>query len=401
MIRFAVRRLFMIIPSVFGISLVTFIIINLSLGDPDAAYSGSDTGSTAVDHETAEEIGRSWGYHLPMFINLSIQDVRTRTLADMEKLVIPQSRDRAIRSMVNIGGAALPYLAGSLRETRGDKREAILKALSRIAPSIGVKEELSAADDQTAYWVRYWDVYGSDFTPVRCARLVRRLRRRDDGLAVAELKRLDTFCMAEIMEGLAREGDPDGQHRLVDLACGLTGREDRMQPDWSADRRSSVTGRWREWWNQRYDLYTSFEGIRRISGAITETRYFKWLSRIVTFDFGVSSRDGRPVRTKIAERLPVTLLLSFLALVAAYLIAIPVGIISAVRRNGIFDRAGGSVLFLLYSLPAFWVAMLMLRYLGYYISMLPLFLGIFWVGWDKRKQGWHDKIAGTLVIKEK
>lgn len=43
---------------------------------------------------------------------------------------------------------------------------------------------------------------------------------------------------------------------------------------------------------------------------------------------------------------------------------------------------------------------LMLRYLGYYVSMLPLLLGIFWVGWDKRKQGWHDKIAGTLVIKE-
>lgn len=44
---------------------------------------------------------------------------------------------------------------------------------------------------------------------------------------------------------------------------------------------------------------------------------------------------------------------------------------------------------------------LLVRYLGYYISMLPLLLGIFWVGWDKRKQGWHDKIAGTLVVKEK
>ena len=39
------------------------------------------------------------------------------------------------------------------------------------------------------------------------------------------------------------------------------------------------------------------------------------------------------------------------------------------------------------------------RYLGYYISMLPLFLGILWVGFDKRKQGWHDKLAGTVVIK--
>jgi len=39
-----------------------------------------------------------------------------------------------------------------------------------------------------------------------------------------------------------------------------------------------------------------------------------------------------------------------------------------------------------------------IRYTGYYVSMLLLFLGIFWVGIDNRKQGWHDKIAGTAVI---
>lgn len=44
---------------------------------------------------------------------------------------------------------------------------------------------------------------------------------------------------------------------------------------------------------------------------------------------------------------------------------------------------------------------LSLRYLGYYISALALGLGYFWVGWDPRKQSWHDKIAGTLVIKTK
>ncbi|MDH3388273.1 MAG: RDD family protein [Gammaproteobacteria bacterium] len=44
---------------------------------------------------------------------------------------------------------------------------------------------------------------------------------------------------------------------------------------------------------------------------------------------------------------------------------------------------------------------LVIRYLCYYLSALPLGLGFFWVAWDRRKQGWHDKIAGTLVIKEK
>jgi uncharacterized RDD family membrane protein YckC len=41
------------------------------------------------------------------------------------------------------------------------------------------------------------------------------------------------------------------------------------------------------------------------------------------------------------------------------------------------------------------------RYLGYYVSTLPLFLGIIWVAFDKRKQGWHDKLAGTVVVRNK
>ena len=39
------------------------------------------------------------------------------------------------------------------------------------------------------------------------------------------------------------------------------------------------------------------------------------------------------------------------------------------------------------------------RYFSYYLSALPLGLGIFWVGWDAKKQGWHDKLAGTLVVR--
>lgn len=42
-----------------------------------------------------------------------------------------------------------------------------------------------------------------------------------------------------------------------------------------------------------------------------------------------------------------------------------------------------------------------IRYLGYYVSMIPFLLGFIWVGIDPRKQGWHDKMAGTVVIKRK
>lgn len=43
----------------------------------------------------------------------------------------------------------------------------------------------------------------------------------------------------------------------------------------------------------------------------------------------------------------------------------------------------------------------LIRYIGYFVSMLPLFLGYFWVGFDARKQGWHDKMSGTVVVRRK
>lgn len=44
---------------------------------------------------------------------------------------------------------------------------------------------------------------------------------------------------------------------------------------------------------------------------------------------------------------------------------------------------------------------LVVRYLGYYVAMIPLFIGIVWVAFDPRKQGWHDKLAGTVVVRKR
>lgn len=42
-----------------------------------------------------------------------------------------------------------------------------------------------------------------------------------------------------------------------------------------------------------------------------------------------------------------------------------------------------------------------LRYIGYFVSLIPVGLGFLWIAWDKRKQGWHDKMARTVVIRER
>ena len=93
-------------------------------------------------------------------------------------------------------------------------------------------------------------------------------------------------------------------------------------------------------------------------------RYFIWLRQIATLDFGNSYKDHRPVIDKIAERLPITLVLNMLSIFLVYLIAIPIGAWSAVRQRSFAERSTTFVLFLLYSIPSFWMAVVLIYFFG-------------------------------------
>jgi len=93
-------------------------------------------------------------------------------------------------------------------------------------------------------------------------------------------------------------------------------------------------------------------------------QYLRWLKRMVTFDFGESLRDHRRIIDKLKERIPVSVKLSALSLLLAYLISIPVGVYSATHPYSTIDRVTTILLFGLYSLPNFWVATMAIVYLG-------------------------------------
>lgn len=102
-------------------------------------------------------------------------------------------------------------------------------------------------------------------------------------------------------------------------------------------------------------------------------RYVLWLGKLVTFDFGTSYKDHQPVLGKIAETIPVTLQLNVISLLIIYLIAIPVGVYSATHQGSIGDTITTLLLFVLYSLPSFWLAMLLMYFLcgGAHLDWFP------------------------------
>jgi peptide/nickel transport system permease protein len=93
-------------------------------------------------------------------------------------------------------------------------------------------------------------------------------------------------------------------------------------------------------------------------------RYLLWMKRLVTFDFGNSYKDHRPVLEKIGEALPITLQLNLMSLIIAYILAIPIGVYSATRPYTLTDSSITLVLFILYSIPSFWAATMLMMLLA-------------------------------------
>ncbi|MCD6548423.1 MAG: ABC transporter permease [Thermodesulfobacterium sp.] len=102
-------------------------------------------------------------------------------------------------------------------------------------------------------------------------------------------------------------------------------------------------------------------------------QYWKWLKGIIKLDFGRSfSLDQRPVWDKIKERLPVTLFINALSLFLILLIAIPMGVYSAVKAESAFDRITTVVTFIGYAMPSFWLAIILMMIFGVKLQWLPI-----------------------------
>ena len=123
----------------------------------------------------------------------------------------------------------------------------------------------------------------------------------------------------------------------------------------------------------------------------TQSQYHQWITKFMVGDFGISYQDQRPVKKVIWEAVHWTVMLSIISIILTYLIAIPLGIKAAAKKDSTSDKVMSTTLFMLYSLPVFWVATLLIMFLGGgdFLSWFPAygvgeisdsdgFIAVFW-----------------------
>ena len=142
---------------------------------------------------------------------------------------------------------------------------------------------------------------------------------------------------------------------VMHLAPGSpTDMETQMNPRASADYRERL--------NAMYDLDKPLY-----------QQYLSWVGKIAVLDLGKSfSPDRRPVARKIIERLPITILINALSMLMIFAIAIPIGVLSAVHKDSLFDKITGVFVFVGFAIPTFWLALLLMIFFGIDLGWLPI-----------------------------
>lgn len=260
MIQYIFQRLILAVPTLLGITVISFLIMHLAPGDPVDLFLGGVAGGEGIS---------------------------TDRKANMEKT------------------------RQELREQLGlDKpiHMQYLSWLSSLLLSIQSLDEYEKAAVQTDAFV---------------ASLAQRRRQA--------LERMDMPQRKKALAALLEEKRPE-------LAEQMTG-----SAFWSA-RALSLEGNY-EYTGAGIELYHTAD----------------W--RLITLNFGRSFKDQRPVITHILERLPITLEINLISLVFAYLIGVPLGILLATRQDSGVDRTLTAGTFMLWSMPPFWVGMLLIMFL--------------------------------------
>lgn len=132
------------------------------------------------------------------------------------------------------------------------------------------------------------------------------------------------------------------------------------------------------------DPAASIAGKQATSESIAEIRsyygldrpvplqYVDWLGKAVTGDFGMSYHYKQSVSDMLAARLPITLALGTAALVFALVIAVPLGIVAAIRPGSLIDRLAMIIAVVGQAMPTFWFALVMIVFLGLRLRLLPV-----------------------------
>jgi peptide/nickel transport system permease protein len=133
-------------------------------------------------------------------------------------------------------------------------------------------------------------------------------------------------------------------------------------------------------------------------------QYGRYLVNVARGDFGYSTSQRRPVRDALIDALPNTLILMLVALCGSFAVGIALGVFQAVHRGTAIDRTIGATTLLFYSMPDFWLALMMMLTFAYWIPLFPVtgmidpVMYSYWPWWRQILDRLHHVVLPALTL---
>lgn len=326
MLKYILRRILIFIPTLFLISLIAFVISLNAPGDPvetmvTAAQGGGEGGASSLSENLLREkdtLRHKLGLDLPVFYftmsSLSVPDTFYK--------IHDRNQSEALQRLIDKYGN-WEYIS-----TFFGKLQALKTAALRIEPDTNVMKS-----------------YGSD----RVQSTLNVVRDESMALMIS----YDAVVIESKFNTIA------GQSKVNPFVSAVDAPLEEARKAFTALKNNTST--WKNWIPRvNYYGYNQYHRWMFGDGNWITGNGSKYTSGVIRGDFGLSYANKLPVTKTIARAIPWSLLMSLLSVFIAYLISIPLGIHAAANRGKLFDRASSVILFMLYSLPSFFMGTLLL-----------------------------------------
>lgn len=329
MTTYIIKRIMLMFPTLFFISVIIFLVLNLAPGKPSSSSMSSEGTQDSKSSEARESyriFKEQFNFDKPVMFN-------TRFLL---------TREDVLAELTVLGDFARPTC------TAPNTPENCIEAANK--PKSG---RIIAAQDTIEDWGTYVVPQLLD---------IARTEQRTD-LRVLAVNRLAVNAKRRLVNeyGKNQSDEQRAYNREVSAENELISSWVAANESTAAELDALMNEKWVPWFEKHKERWTWGFGDKA-SILLFDTRFAKYWGNLARFDFGVSHIDKRPVLDKILERMPYTLTLNFLAIFFAYLFSIPIGVWSAYKQNSKADRVVTAILFALYSLPSFFVGVLLLNW---------------------------------------
>ncbi len=370
MLRYVIRRILWAVPTIFGISVVAFLVTTL-IPEPPPLSTAELT--EALDRDPASydayiEQRRELALDLPTFFNEAPRDARAIVTEAVDHLA--KNDDRAFiaaHELARTGGAALPFLIPALDRLDPAARKRVAAALYPVAVRMGQGDDPRAMSPDSAptFWVQLWEDRSLEFTGPAVRRSVQRLLRGATAGRERDIIEVDTFALPEIIAAMRdKQTDDDAIARLSQVATHVSGHAVTVPLAMTHAAAARIREEWTSYWGTHRQDFVALDAGERIFASLAETRYGRWVLGALTGELGRRGHDGESTSQKLVECAPITLSLTLAAMLLSFAIAVPIGVISARRRGERVDHLLAGGLFLLYSLPNYFFAEVIIHAMG-------------------------------------